>query len=80
MATAIHVRARVIPWDDAAFVKAFERALETTHETGVHDDAAGSQVQELLREAGYPHATVTVTRTVKEALEDSSSWLVRREG
>jgi hypothetical protein len=80
MATAIHVRARVLPWDDAAFVKAFEHALGTTHDAGVHDDAAGSHVQQLLREAGYPLATVTVTRTVKEALEESSSWVVRRDG
>ncbi len=41
---------------------------------------AGAQVERLLREAGYPKATVDVIRTVKEALEQTSHWIVSRDG
>ena len=37
-------------------------------------------VQQQLREAGYPNATVDVIRTVAEALEHTSHWSVRRDG
>jgi hypothetical protein len=80
MTTAIHVRAKITPWDDAAFVKAFEHALQAAEDQGIPDDAAGPDVQRLLRDGGYPDACVIVTRTVKDALEHSASWLVCRDG
>jgi hypothetical protein len=80
MTTAIHVRARIDPWDDAAFVKAFEHALERAELTGVPDHEAGHYVQRRLRETGYPAARVIVGQSVEEALEHSSRWRVSRDG
>ena len=80
MTTAIHVRARVDPWDDAAFVKAFEHALERAELTGVPDAETGPYVQRRLRETGYPRARVIVGRSVEEALQHSARWLVSRDG
>ena len=56
MRTTMHIKASITPWDDPAFVKAFEAARDLVHEK---DDAidgtlAGAKVQHLLREAGYP--------------------------
>ncbi len=81
MSTAMNIKARIDPWDDPEFVKAFERARDEVHASDVADGAAaGAQVQHLLREAGYPDATVEVVRTVEEALEHTSHWLVSRDG
>jgi hypothetical protein len=81
MTTAIHVRARVDPWDDAAFVKAFEHALERAELTGVPDSEAGPYVQRRLRETGYPRTRVIVGRTADEALHgEAGRWNVRRDG
>ena len=80
MTTAIHVRARITPWDDAEFVKAFEHALAVTEDAGIPDESAGPDVQRLLRESGYPNARVFVARTVEEVLGQSARWLVSRDG
>jgi hypothetical protein len=82
MITAMHIKARISPWDDMAFVKAFEHAREEVH--GAQDLAdgtkAGAMVQHLLREAGFPNARVDVIQTVSEKLQHTSHWLVSRDG
>jgi hypothetical protein len=81
MSSAMTIKARITPWDDPEFVKAFERARDEVHASDIADGgAAGAQVQHLLREAGYPNARVEVDRTVEEALEHTSHWLVTRDG
>jgi hypothetical protein len=80
MTSPIHIKARITPWDDAAFVKAFEHARDQVHETDVPDGDAGPRVERLLRASGYPNARVQVARTVEEALEHTSHWLVSRDG
>jgi hypothetical protein len=82
MTNAMHIKARITPWDDMAFVKAFEHARAEVH--GAQDEPdgakAGALVQHLLREAGYPHARVDVVQTVNEKLEHTSHWVVSRDG
>jgi hypothetical protein len=82
MRTTMHIKARITPWDDPAFVKAFEEARDQVHEAGdvVDGTIAGEQVQHLLREAGYPQARVVVVQTVDEKLEHVSHWEVLRNG
>jgi len=81
MTSMTHIRAKITPWDDPAFVRAFEAARDRTAQEGYPDGPkAGARVQLLLREAGFPRATVDVLRTVREALEQSSHWVVSRDG
>lgn len=77
----LHIKAKITPWDDPAFVHAFEAARDQTATEGYDDGPKGAaHVERLLREAGFPHATVGVDRTVKEALEQTSHWTVSRDG
>jgi hypothetical protein len=81
MTAMTHIKAKITPWDDPAFVRAFEVARDRTAQEGYPDGPkAGARVERLLREAGYPKATVDVIRTVREALEQTSHWVVRRDG
>jgi hypothetical protein len=82
MLSTVHIRARLDPWDDAAFVRAFERARDETQRSGCCPEGptAAAAVQRLLREYGYPDARVDVERTVEEALAHISHWTVRRDG
>ncbi len=81
MTAMTHIRAKITPWDDSAFVRAFEIARGATEHEGFDDGPkAGAHVQQLLREAGYPRATVEVIRTAREALEQTSHWIVSRDG
>jgi len=81
MTTAIRIKARITPWDDTTFVRAFEHARDEVHAMPEPDGPkAGDLVQRRLREAGYPNATVDVIRTVAEALAHTSHWLVCRDG
>ena len=76
-----HIRAKITPWDDPAFVRAFEHARDEAAREGYDDGPKGAaHVQRLLHEAGYPNATVDVIRTVREALEHTSHWIVARDG
>jgi predicted RNA-binding Zn ribbon-like protein len=81
MTTPVRVRAKITPWDDPAFVGAFERARAEMDQSGCCDEGpkAAAEVQRRLREAGYPDARVEVLRTVQEALEHTSHWLVSRD-
>jgi len=81
MATVTHIKAKITPWDDPAFVRAFEHARGLAAGEGFDDGPIGAaHVERLLREAGYPKATVDVIRTVREALEHSPHWIVSRDG
>jgi hypothetical protein len=82
MTKMVHIKAKLVPWDDPDFVRAFEQARDETERSGCCPDGerAGERVQHLLREAGYPSARVDVERTVEEALEHVSHWSVLRDG
>ncbi len=81
MTAMTHIKAKITPWDDPEFVRAFENARDETSREGFDDGPkAGAHVEHLLREAGYPKATVDVIRTVREALEQTSHWIVSRDG
>lgn len=77
-----HVRAELIPWDDAGFVHEHERAREQAASEGltINGPKAAARVEDLLRSRGYPRAVVEVDRTVDEALAHSARWEVRRDG
>ena len=75
-----HIKARITPWDDPAFVRAFELARQTVEEEGTPYGARGPAVERRLRAAGYPACRVTVDRTVEEALEHRARWVVSRDG
>ena len=53
MTSPVHIKARITPWDDPAFVKAFEHARDEVH--GAQDEPdgtkAGALVQQLLHDA-----------------------------
>jgi hypothetical protein len=84
MTTAMRIKAKITPWDDTVFVRAFETARDEVHALevleGLEDPKAAGHVQQRLREAGYPNATVEVIRTADEAMAHTSHWLVSREG
>lgn len=80
MTATTHIRATLTPWDDRDFTRAYEaarhQAAEAEHRDGLH---LAILVQRLLREAGYPHTTVVVERTVDEALAHTEHWIVSRD-
>ena len=79
--TTMQIKAKLTPWDDRAFVRAFERARDEVHGSGLLDGPqAGAEVQQLLRGGGYPDARVDVDLTAAEALEHVSHWVVSRDG
>ena len=76
------VRAELIPWDDAEFVAAYERAHHEALREGlaINGPRAAARVEELLRAGGYRLAAVDLERTIDEALEHAARWTVRRDG
>jgi hypothetical protein len=80
MDSAWHIRARITPWDDPSFVRAYEAARQAVEAAGTPYGARGPAVELALRSAGYPDCRVTVERTVNEALEHRARWDVRRDG
>jgi hypothetical protein len=77
-----HLRTELIPWDDADFVREYERAHEQVLREGllINGPRAAVRLEELMRAAGYPRVSVTVERTVDEALRHAARWTVRRDG
>ena len=75
------VQLKVIEWEDVAFRTAVERAWATIRLGPDDADSvtAAAHLQLLIRGSGYPRATVTMTRTVEEALAHVSEFEVRRE-
>lgn len=83
MATEVQLEAKLVPWDDPAFVAAFDRARATLEAEGAlagSCQAAALRAQALLREAGYPAASVECVRTVDDVLRRTVHWVVRRDG
>jgi hypothetical protein len=81
MTSMTHIKAKITPWDDQEFVRAFESARDQTAREELGDGPkAGAHVEHLLREAGYPKARVDVIQTVRDALEQTSHWVVSRDG
>lgn len=83
MTTELRLEAKLIPWDDPAFVAAFERVRATLQAEGALDgscQAAALRAQELLRQAGFSAATVDCVRTVDDVLHRTAHWIVRRDG
>ena len=76
------IRAELIPWDDAEFVREYERAREQVAQRGPDDLRAEGSCTGRAPPAsrGYPHAVVEVDRTVDEALAHAARWTVRRDG
>lgn len=83
MATEVQLEAKLVPWDDPGFVAAFDRARATLEAEGAlagSCQAAALRAQALLREAGYPAASVECVRTVDDVLRRTVHWIVRRDG
>jgi hypothetical protein len=81
MTTLTRIKAKITPWDDREFVQAFEMARGVVAADGLPDGPkSAAHVERMLREAGYPLARVDVIRTVQEALEHRSHWIVNRDG
>lgn len=83
MTTELRLEAKLVPWDDPAFVAAFERVRVTLQAEGALNgscQAAALRAQELLRQAGFPAATVECVRTVDDVLHRTAHWIVRRDG
>ena len=76
------IRAELIPWDDAEFVREYELAREQSLSEGltIYGPKAAARVENLLRSRGFPLAVVEVDRTVDEALAHAARWVVRRDG
>jgi hypothetical protein len=77
-----HLRTELVPWDDADFVRAYERAHEQVVSEGllINGPRAAGRLEELLRVAGYPRVSVKVDRTTEDALRRAARWTVRRDG
>jgi hypothetical protein len=71
----------IVHWDDQEFVKAFERARDQVVSEGltINGPKAASRAEELLRDAGYSHVRIAVSRTVDEAMAHTAHWTVWRE-
>jgi hypothetical protein len=80
MATIGHVTVQLIPWDDPAFVAAFERASDSMRDRGVglETPAACQALERLLRAEGYPDVRVDCDRDVAEALSHQARIVVHR--
>ena len=75
------VELKVVDWDDIPFREAVETAWRQVRHGRVDSDSitAAEHLQLLVRGAGYPPATVTVHKTVDEALAHVGHFEVRRE-
>jgi hypothetical protein len=73
---------RLIPWDDPAFVQAFEAAREQIRDEGltINGPKACARAQALMRERGFSQVRVDCERTAEEAMAHVAHWTVRRDG
>lgn len=79
---AVQVKVKLVPWDDPAFVGAFEAAAAVIQARGLHLDAPDGALalQRELRANGFPNATCYCERTVEEALAHQTRCVVTRDG
>ena len=77
-----HLRTELVPWDDADFVRNYESAHKRVVNEGllINGPRAAVRLEELMRAAGYLNVSVTVERTVDDALRHAARWTVRRDG
>lgn len=82
MTQPVTLMIRLVPWQDRAFVRAFERAREQVVAEGltINGPKAAARAEQLLRGAGFPLARVDVERSVDEAVAHGAHWTVWREG
>ena len=80
--TGARLRTELIPWDDADFVREFERAYAQVLREGliINGPRAAARLEDVMRAAGYVHVAVNVERTIDEALHHAARWTVRRDG
>jgi hypothetical protein len=73
---------RLIPWDDRAFVQAYERAAAELAAMGMSLEHAHApiELERRLRRDGYPAATCYCERTVDLALAGRARCVVSRDG
>jgi hypothetical protein len=71
----------IVDWNDQEFVRSFERARDQAEAEGltIHGPKAAARAEALLRDVGYPHARIAVSRTVDEAMAHVAHWTVWRE-
>lgn len=81
MTQRVTIAIRLIPWQDRAFVRTFDRVRELVVAEGltINGPKAAARAEELLRAAGFPRARVEVTRSVDEALAHAAHWTVWRD-
>jgi hypothetical protein len=73
---------KLVPWDDQAFVRAYEAAAAELATMGVSLERpdAPVELQRRLRGQGYPNATCYCERSVDLALARRSRCVVSRDG
>ena len=76
------LRTELVPWDDPDFVREYEGAHEQMDREGflINGPRAAARLEDLMRAAGYPRVSVTVERTIEDALRHTARWTVRRDG
>lgn len=81
MTRSMALAIRIVPWQDRAFVRAFDRVRDQVAAEGltINGPKAAARAEQLLRRAGFPLARVEVTRSVDEALAHAAHWTVWRE-
>jgi hypothetical protein len=75
------LKVKIVPWDDADFVRAYEHAAGELAAEGVslHDPMAALELQRRLRASGYPDAVCYCERTVEEAMAHQARCVVARD-
>jgi len=78
----VHVKVKLVPWDDPPFAAAFQAAAARLEEQGLRLDTASGALalQRELRANGFSNATCYCERTVDEALADQTRCVVSRDG
>ena len=73
---------KVVPWDDPAFVQAYERAAAALRDEGIalHHAAAPVELQRRLRADGFPNAVCFCDRTPDTILAGVAHCVVVRDG
>ena len=73
---------KIVPWDDPAFVHAYERAAADLQAEGIelHRAAAPVELQRRLRAAGFPNAVCHCERTPDTILAGVAHCVVDRDG
>lgn len=82
MASTIGLSVKIVPWDDAPFVRAVEAARDQVHAEGltINGPRAAARAEAILRAAGYRRVCINCERTVEEAMAHVAHWTVRRDG